>query len=99
MTDNRTPVPDHGRSPGPVWVQQALLHGLLPPDVGAAISRLLIEFAGLLDGDIVAAAVLDAHRDLQDCPDSARPELVERSARQRLLAGAATIRDDPAVLR
>jgi hypothetical protein len=87
MTDNRTTVSDHGGPQVPMWVEQAVLHGLLPSDVGAAISRLLIEFAGRLDGDIAAAAVLDAHRDLHDCPDSTRPELVERSARRRLLSG------------
>jgi hypothetical protein len=77
-------------APLPVWVDQALQHQLLPADVGAAIIRLTAEFAGHLSGrfdeEQVISAVLNAHRDLVDCPDPIRPELVERSARQRLLA-------------
>jgi hypothetical protein len=77
-------------APLPIWVDEALQHQLLPADVAAAIIRLTAEFAGCLggrlDGEKVISAVLNAHRDLVDCPDPMRPELVERSARQRLLA-------------
>ncbi|MEK6441449.1 hypothetical protein [Pseudonocardia sp. T1-2H] len=64
------------------------------PAEGAAMlsetaSRLGSEFSADPDRlELIRAVVAHCHRDLQGAPTGAMPELVERSARQRLLASA-----------
>ncbi len=49
------------------------------------VERLMREFEGRLSLDVVSAAVRGAARDVAGAPAGAWDELVERSARQRLL--------------
>lgn len=51
--------------------------------------RLMAEFDGRLGPDLVARTVLGCREDLQGYGEAALPELVERCARQRLLAALA----------
>lgn len=48
--------------------------------------RLMAEFEGRIGPDLVARTVMACREDLQGCGEGAMPELVERCARQRLLA-------------
>lgn len=57
----------------------------------AVAERLLCEFDGQVDRPTVTRTVQDCINDLTALPGLALPELVERSARQRL----ATLRDQP----
>lgn len=57
--------------------------------ITATTERLVAELDGRVDVDEVLRVVLRCRADLVGSPRSALPELIERSARQRLLAGAA----------
>ena len=52
--------------------------------------RLMAEFDGRCSPASVSAVVLEATRDLAGTPTAAQSELVERSARQRLLERTAS---------
>ena len=56
--------------------------------VSAAVHRLQIEFGGRIGPRTVRRTVQRSRRDLAGVPEGALPELVERLARARLLAGA-----------
>ena len=58
--------------------------GLRCFDPAAVAERLLAEFAGRVDAATVRATVADCAADISAVPAPALPELVERSARQRL---------------
>ena len=58
--------------------------------------RLLAEFEGRLELGVVSRVVLETRAQLDCSPQGALPELVERAARQRLLA--LTAGDDVVVL-
>ncbi|MCW0216271.1 MAG: hypothetical protein OJJ54_23215 [Pseudonocardia sp.] len=55
--------------------------------VAGAVTRLTAEFAGERTLSTVRGAVQSSRRDLSGVPAGALPELLERLARQRLLAG------------
>jgi hypothetical protein len=55
------------------------------PVIGAAIERLVPEFAGRLPFRTIAAVVHQCRHDLDGSPAPALPELVERLARHRLI--------------
>ena len=57
----------------------------VPGDIDQVATRLAVELAGRVPPDAVALAVRHATCDLSGIPATAWPELVERSARQRLL--------------
>lgn len=63
--------------------------GLRCFDSAAVAERLLAEFAGRVDAATVRATVADCAADISAVPAPALPELVERSARQRLSVCAA----------
>jgi hypothetical protein len=54
-------------------------------DPATVAERLLAEFAGQLDAPTVRRTVADCAADISAVPAPALPELVERSARQRLM--------------
>ena len=86
------PAGEAPTEPLPIWVSRSLEHHLLPGFVGDTISRLVFEFGDRIDTDTVASIVIGAYRDLQGNAHQALPELVERSARQRILDRSATAR-------
>lgn len=47
--------------------------------------RLLVEFEGRFELDVIAAVVARCQQDLAGTPNGPMPELLERLARQRLL--------------
>lgn len=53
--------------------------------LASAAERLMREFEGRLDDDVVTATVWQVNSDLGVQPAEARAELVERCARQRLI--------------
>lgn len=93
--DSGTPADDAPVDPLPIWVSSALEHRLLPRCVGDTIIRLVGEFDDRVDGDTVASVVIGAYRDLQGSARQALPELVERSARQRILDRVVTVSATP----
>lgn len=54
------------------------------PDLATVTERLMFEFEGQIGLDTISRAVRDSDRDLAGAPGETQPELVERSARQRL---------------
>ncbi len=56
----------------------------------------MAEFEGRLPVEVVSEVVRQAARDLRDCPPAAQREMVERSARQRLLDRATGPADEDA---
>lgn len=65
----------------------------VPGDLALVASRLAAELAGPVPPEVISAAVRDAACDLNGTAPSAWPELVERSARQRLLDILKRVRD------
>lgn len=65
-----------------------LLHpkAVQPDSMGDVTERLVVEFRARADPCTVSRVVLDCCMDLRGVPVGALPELVERLARQRLLA-------------
>ena len=57
---------------------------LSDPVIDDAIERLVVEFAGRVSPQTVAAVVRRSRKDLDSCPPAALPELTERLARQRV---------------
>lgn len=55
-----------------------------PVDLSATTQRLMREFEGRIGLPTISRVVRDCARDLTAAPAGAQPELVERSARQRL---------------
>ena len=57
----------------------------MPEGIADVAERLMAEFEGILGPDVIGAVVCQVRRDLASSPSGARDELVERSARQRLV--------------